>query len=419
MTTTVAALRETPPVRPAGPARATGPTRPAIRRATPRTVRVAGGAGAWLYGGSAVFAAGTAAVTHLGPHRVWGQIAAVAYGLGALAAVTGRGRRRPDAVAWGVAFGAVLVPLAVLVLNGWAQPEVGVVERAGARLWEHGTPYLGPDDLHGGYEAYNPYLPGMALLGIPDARLVFGAVLVGALALAGPCRGPVGQGRGTAGPVASPPAAMAAVAALVASPVVALPMAVGGDDLPVIGLVCLGLSLAGRGRDGAAGLVLGLAGTLKATAWPALAVCLVLVAVRRGRARRYAGAAGGVLALGVLVPFAVDPSGFVENAVRFPLGLAGAASPADSPLPGRLLAELGPYGHAAALAALGAAAAGMAVWLFARPPRDVRAAAYRIAVGLALATALMPASRWGYLVYPAVLGVWARLRREEELCLAA
>ncbi|WP_160819971.1 hypothetical protein [Actinomadura sp. J1-007] len=101
MTTTVAALRETPPVRPAGPARATGPTRPAIRRATPRTVRVAGGAGAWLYGGSAVFAAGTAAVTHLGPHRVWGQIAAVAYGLGALAAVTGRGRRRPDAVAWG------------------------------------------------------------------------------------------------------------------------------------------------------------------------------------------------------------------------------------------------------------------------------------------------------------------------------
>ncbi|MFC6934265.1 hypothetical protein ACFQHO_30580 [Actinomadura yumaensis] len=40
-------------------------------------------------------------MTHLGPHRVWGQIAAVAYGLGALAAVTGRGRRRPDAVAWG------------------------------------------------------------------------------------------------------------------------------------------------------------------------------------------------------------------------------------------------------------------------------------------------------------------------------
>lgn len=410
MTTTVAALRETPPVQPARPARTTGPTHPAAR-----TARVSGGLGAWLYGGSAVFAAGTAAVTHLGPHRVWGQIAAVAYGLGALVAVTGWGRRRPEAVAWGVAFGAALLPLAVLVLNGCAQPEVGVVERAGARLWEHGTPYLGPDDLHGGYEAYNPYLPGMALLGIPDARIVFGAVLVGTLALAGPRRG-------RAAPVASPRAARAArvgLAALVASPVVALPMAVGGDDLPVIGLVCLGLSLAGRGRDGAAGLVLGLAGTLKATAWPALAVCLVLVAVRRGRARRYAGAAGGVLALGVLVPFAVDPRGFVENAVRFPLGLAGTASPADSPLPGRLLADLGPYGHAAALTALGVAAAGMAVWLFARPPRDVRAAAYRIAMGLALATALMPASRWGYLVYPAVLGVWARLRREEELCLAA
>ncbi|GAA1546315.1 glycosyltransferase 87 family protein [Actinomadura kijaniata] len=346
-----------------------------------------------LYAAFAAFAAGTAVVTHLPPHRVWGWCAAVAYGLGAVAAASGRPRCGP--VAWGVTAGAALLPLAVLAVGGLAQPEVGVVHRAGALLLERGTPYLDTGELAAwrGYEGYNPYLPGMALFGVPwalagiDARPLFGAVLAAAL-LWGARR--------------TPPL-------LLASPLVALPLAVGGDDLPVIGLVCLGLALAARDRPGAAGLALGVAATLKATALPALVVCLALVVVRhRAGAGRFLGGAGGVVAVGVLPVVAVDPRGFVENVVRFPLGLAGVASPAASPLPGRLLADLGAYGHAAGFAALGAAAAAMALSLLVRPPGDLRAAAGRLALGLALATALMPATRWGYLVYPAVLVVWAR-----------
>ncbi|MEU6039334.1 glycosyltransferase 87 family protein [Actinomadura sp. NPDC047616] len=378
---------------------------------------------ALVYGASAVFAAVTAAVTHLGPHRVWGTIAAVAYGLGAVLAAR-RGGGGPAVPAL-VAGGAVLVPLAVLVATGHAQPEVGVVHRSGAHLLEHGTPYLPPSELAGGgYEAYNPYLPGMALLGVPhelagvDARLVFAGVFVALLAASARL-----LGGGRARPLL----------VLAASPLVALPMTVGGDDLPVIGLVCAGLALAVRDRPGAAGLALGAAATLKATAWPALLVCLALPATRGG-ARRYATAAAAVTVVGVLPPALVDPSGMAANVLWFPLGLADVASPADSPLPGRLLADLGPFGHTLALTALGAAAVAMGVSLIVRPPRDVRAAADRLALGLALATALMPASRWGYLVYPAVLALWARFattprrpeadpaaasREEKDLCLVA
>ncbi|MFI0452942.1 hypothetical protein [Actinomadura sp. 6N118] len=387
---------------------------PAIPPALPRAVTAR--AEPLLYGGFAIFAAVTAAVTHLGPHRVWGLFAASAYGL---AAVFWRTR----AAVWLALGGAVVLPLAVLVLAGLGQPEVAVVQRSGEHLLAHGTPYLSPGELAGGsYEAYNPYLPGMALLGLPsaitgiDARLVFGGVF---LALLGR------HGR-----------------ILAASPLVALPLVVGGDDLPVIGLVCVGFALAVRDRPGLAGLAMGLAATLKATAWPAALVCLALIAVRRRGAlwsgvrwygvrwrgvrrygvRLYGVVVAGVIAIGVGVPALVDPAGMFENVVAFPLGLAGVESPADSPLPGHLLAESGAYGHAAAVVALGLAALGMGVSLIVRPPGDLKAAAYRLALGLLLATALMPATRWGYLVYPAVLVCWAYLnerRKEAELCLAA
>ncbi|MFC5749413.1 glycosyltransferase 87 family protein [Actinomadura rugatobispora] len=386
-----------------------------------------------LYAGFAVFAAVTAAVTGLAPHRAWGGLAAVAYGLGALAALAPWGRRHRARVAAGVLASAVLVPLAVLVATGQAQPEVGVVQRSGAHLLEHGTPYLGAVELaaHGGYEAYNPYLPGMALLGLPwavagiDARLLFGGLFLLLLLAAG---GLLLRGHGGIGARSLP------LLVLAGSPLVSLPLVVGGDDLPVIGLVCLGLALAVRDRHGAAGLALGLAASLKATGWPALLVCLALVAASaQGRAaiRRYGTAASGVLAAGVLLPALVDPEGFVLNVVRFPLGLAGTASPADSPLPGRLLADLGPHGHATALTLLGLAALTMGASLLVRPPAGARQAALRLALGLLLATALMPATRWGYLVYPAVLALWARFgvppaprkpaprKEDEELCLVA
>ena len=91
---------------------------------------------------------------------------------------------------------------------------------------------------------------------------------------------------------------------------------------------------------------------------------------------------------------------------------AGAApmkvhSPAASPFPGHLIATGVPGGSAIAAALLVAAGLTIGVWLVRRPPRDAPAAAQVCAIGLLIATLLMPATRFGYLLYPAAYAVWA------------
>jgi hypothetical protein len=97
--------------------------------------------------------------------------------------------------------------------------------------------------------------------------------------------------------------------------------------------------------------------------------------------------------------------------VLFPLGLSAHKTPAASPLPGHLLATTGLAGHWAAVALLIAAGLGFAVSLIVRPPADGRAAAWRLALGLAVMFTLAPATRWGYFVYPIGLVGWMILTR--------
>ena len=68
-------------------------------------------------------------------------------------------------------------------------------------------------------------------------------------------------------------------------------------------------------------------------------------------------------------------------------------------------------GHWAAVALLIAAGLGFAVSLVARPPANARAAAWRLAIGLAVMFTLAPATRWGYFVYPIGLAGWLLLTR--------
>lgn len=368
---------------------------------------------AWAYWlGCAVFALILATTTGLGPHRVWGSCATVGYGTAAVLAATARASRaRHRAGAWAAVLGAVLVPLAVLVVTGDAQSEVGVVERAGALLLHSGSPYL-PHPVH--TVDYDPYLPGMALFGAPrallgagpltDARIWFCLTFLTCMYFAGDRAARKSAGGFGVAPVD-------AVSLLAGFPAVALPLAVGGVDLPVVGLMCLSLALAGRGGSGtAAGVAMGAAAALKWTAWPLLPVGLVLLAVTAGRrpALRAAVAALSV-AVAAVVPVALaDPHAFVEHVVLFPLGEGGVRSPATSPLPGHLLAAHVPGGAALATAGLVAAAVGVTVSLLIRPPRTVCAAADRLAVGLGLAICLIPATRFGYLVLPLVLAGWFR-----------
>lgn len=358
---------------------------------------------------AAVWAAAFPVVSSLGPHRVWGASACVGYLCAAVAVSSWRSLGRAVSV-WIAGIGAVLVPLVVLVLTGGAQSEVGVVERAGLLTVRQGTPYLADPQA---VVEVTPYLPGMALFGLPgavvadgweplrylgDARLWCAAAFLGCLWAAGRVLG----GRGTGQLVG---------AALIASPVVALPLAVSGVDLPLTGLLCLALALAARHRPVAAGLALALACSLKWTAWPALAVVAALLARRAGlgAALRGTGVAVAGTVLAVLPSALLAPGPLVEQVFAFPTGRGEWETPAASPLPGRLLADLGPFGWYAAMTLLAAGGVAVAVSLWVRPPAGLVPAADRLAVGLCTAFLLAPAGRFGYLALPVLLSVWARL----------
>jgi hypothetical protein len=379
----------------------------AVRRQSARAQLVRG-----YWPGCVAFALLLSLASDLPTHRTWGACAALGY---ATAAVLARRSGGPWSRAGALAalLGAVVVPLALLVASGAAQSEVGVVERSGALLVHSGSPYL-PHPVQ--VADYNPYLPGMALFGAPralfgdsplaDARIWFCAVFLTCMFLA--ARRPAGALRRGSSPGAG---RWDAALLLAGFPPVALPLAVGGVDLPVLGLMCLGLALAGRGGSGtAAGMAMGAAAALKWTAWPLLPAGLALLAVTAGRRAAVRAGATALLVAGLaVVPVALlDPRAFTEHVVRFPLGASGVHSPAASPLPGHLLATHVPGGHALATVALAAAAVAVTVSLLLRPPRTVVAAADRLALGLGLAICLIPATRFGYLVLPLVLVTWFR-----------
>ena len=388
-------------------------------------VNMAGpGRRAGWYAGFAVYAAGVALFSGPGLDHWWGTWAGAGYAAAAIVAVAARRRRWGAGLAVAVSLaGALAGPAWWLATREPVPPDVAVVARSGALLLHHGTPYLPlPALAAGGWLAYNPYLPVMALFGVPGALGVPGQtwpwliaatflLLLATVRVTSPGR----PGRAALGPAAF----------WLACPLMAFPLTMGITDPPVIALACLALALlaragrraAGRGRERdllAAALVLAVACAMKYTAWPALVIIAVMVATRAGAAAatRFAAAvlvaAAGLVA--ALAPAALsDPAALARNTVAYPLGLTAAASPAQSPLPGHLLAALGPGGHLAALLLLGAAALAVAVSLLVAPPATPAAAAVRVAAGLSALFLLSPATRFGYFIYPLNLCLWALL----------
>jgi hypothetical protein len=316
--------------------------------------------------------------------------------------------------------GALAAPVTWLATRVAPTAEVTVISQSASLLLQHGTPYLPAGQLDT-VLSYNPYLPVMALFGMPKAlgaKGLFGdprvwltavsiALLFAAFTVAAPhrhcdsCRYNV----------------LMSTVFIAASPVIAFPLAVGITDPPVIALMFLTLALiakpSGLTRAAAA---LGVAAAMKATAWPAVPVFTAMLAARDGarNAWRFLGITvlvGSALAV-LMAPAALaDPYAFLQNTVLFPLGLTKHKTPAASPLPGHLLAETGMAGHWAAVGLLIAAGVGFAVWLVVRPPTDARAAAWRLALGLTAMFTLAPATRWGYYVYPIGLVGWLLLTR--------
>ncbi|WP_051969981.1 glycosyltransferase 87 family protein [Kitasatospora azatica] len=363
-----------------------------------------------------LIAAGWAAafplVSNLANQKLWGQVAAPAYLLAGIAVIS-LPRRYAGRVAACIALlGAVLLPLGVLAAQGRHQSEVMVVERSAQLLLHTGTPYL-PDPSK--VTDFNPYLPAMTLFGLPravlgsgnpvtlvlgDARIWFALTFLGCLTISWRLLRPSRE--------LSP---LLPLGILTGSPLIALTLAVGGVDLPLIGVCCLAMALAARDRTIAAGLVLALACTLKWTAWPALPVAVLLLWRLYGR-RPAARAALTALLVGsaVILPYALTRAqDLKEQVIRFPLGLAAVRTPAGSPLPGKVLADLGPTGHTVSIVLMVLGGVAVAGWLVLRPPATAVAAADLLAAGLTVAFMLAPAGRFGYLALPVVLAIWPRL----------
>jgi hypothetical protein len=304
--------------------------------------------------------------------------------------------------------GALVVPLSVMAVRGLWQPEVKVVARSAWMLIHHGTPYASTATLAGTTDpnAYNPYLPVMTLFGLPralfgdsaltDPRIWFGLAFLAVFSWALRASGATDSWRWTI--------------LVVASPVIALELAVGGTDVPMVAFLCLGFGLlttSTPNRTALAGIALGIAAGMKATAWPGLVVAIVLLAARDGRraATRFAVIALAVAAVCV-GPFLVHPKALVVNTIDFPLGLTSIRSAAASPLPGHLISELGHPGHTVVVALLGLTAVAVAATLLMRPPRTVPRAVFLLAWSMSLMFLLAPSTRFGYFIYPGTLALW-------------
>jgi hypothetical protein len=350
----------------------------------------------------ATFAALYAVVTSKPAHQLWAVYAAVGYTAGAVALLARPLHRMLPALAqrrWLVATllvaGTTVLPLAHQAASGIANPEIPILREAAERWLRIGTPFPAETELAGragDVNAYNVYLPLLAVFGLPSA--VFGRL---------PITDPriylalvsfavfLWLGRRTGWPVAL----------FLVSPWVALQLVSGATDVPVLGFILIGLVLAGGGRFGWAGVASGIAAGLKVLAWPVIVIELILVwTCGRWRALlRFTGMLVLVLVVVLGLPVLADPAAFVVNAIKLPLGFLPVKLTAESPLPGYLLARTGPAGRIAVLVLLGSAALVIGGCALRRPPQDSTTAARWIALGMLVAVLLAPASRYGYLVY--------------------
>jgi hypothetical protein len=367
-----------------------------------------------------------------GEDKVWAIWAACGYA--AALVILWRSRARIAAVLVSVAV-AVLAPLLWLSLAYPLETGMFVIDRSAVLLIHHGSPYLTSAQVTS-WMSYNPYLPVMTLFGLPYAAGLGGlagnsgvwlaagtvAVLAAAFWVAQPHRACVSCRRD----------ALLGLAIAVASPVIGLNLAVITTDPPVLAFILLSLALAAcPAREAAvppraraaltravwSGAALGVACDLKSTAWLAVPVMAAMFAARDGAraAARFlvATALTVVVLIAALAPATLvkgeAAAALVQNSVLFPLGLTHDKTPAESLLPGHLLTAMGPAGHAVSIGLLLLAGLAIAISLLIRPPRDLSAACWRLAIGLALIFLLGPNVRFGYFLYPLGLIGWLAL----------
>jgi hypothetical protein len=428
------------------------------RRVFERTRRIAPVNGdALLYAVSALFALVTIYTSTNGLYQVWGRMALAPFAFGALAScglalylrrarnrqpghqLTVLQHRRAWAARIGVAVcvfvGALAIPLGMEVLwrfdgttGSHLQPEVTAVEVGGQDLVKGQDPYRKivhghhPVKYHAPGEpdtpGFLPYLPLMAVLGIPsdiwpnnglsDARIFFCVTTLAVAAVAlYLCRA---DGRRK----------IRALQALIILPLASLPLATGGDDIPVVAFLLLAMVLAQRRRPFASGIVLGIASAMKFTAWPLALLALFAARNRKGERKPLTMLAGLlIVAIPTIFPFALrGPIALFDDVVLFPLGLSAIPSTAASALPGHELVLAFP-----ALSRVLPVSVGLiltvilARYLYKHRPSTVSQVCDITGVVMCALILLAPNPRVGYLLYPINFFVWSYLLapRSEDL----
>lgn len=407
---------------------------------------------ALLYGVSALFALLTIYTSTNALYQVWGRMALLPFAFGAvastvLALVISRTRRRQPGraltkpqhrrawltrivVAACVFAGSLAIPMGFEILwrfdhvaGSHEQPEVVTVEVGGQDLVKGTNPYVVPVRLHHpakyhppgqpDFEGFLPYLPLMAVAGIPseiwpnnglsDARIFFCltslVVAAGALAL---CRA---NGRRK----------IRAIQALIILPLASLPLATGGDDIPVVAFLLLAIVLAQRRKPFASGVVFGIASAMKFTAWPLAVLALFAARGRHGERRPISMLAGMVVvAVPSIFPFALrGPLALIDDVILFPLGLSKIPTTAASALPGHVLVSEFPSLNRALPLAVGIVLAVLlARHLYRRTPGTAAEVCMITGVVMSALILLAPDPRIGYLLYPINFFVWAYLLAE-------
>jgi hypothetical protein len=408
-----------------------------------------GSGDALLYGLSAAFALVTILTSTLALYRQWAELAIGPFIFGTFCSgllafiAARRSHRRGNtgftsqrchrdwvvriAIAVCVFAGATAIPLGLEIVwrsdgdpGSHYQPEVGVIERAGQTVVRGKDPYPEVTNTHGKVihhtpgespvDSFVPYLPLMTVFGIPsekkhdivltDARIFFSlaTLLVAGVAL----WLSAADGRRK----------MRAIQVIAILPTAALPLATGGDDMPVVAFLLLAMVLAQRRQPFASGVVLGIVSAMKFTAWPLAALALFAARNRKGARRPWVMFLGMLVVAGpVVVPFALrGPWAFFDNVVLFPLGLSGVNSPAASPLPGHIIVTAFPFLHRALPVAVGVIGGLLlALYLYRRPPQTVSKVCVVGGVVMAIATLFAPATRIGYLLYPLNFFAWSYL----------
>ena len=377
-----------------------------------------------LYALASVFALGLGLSSREGAQWQWGYLAFGPYALGAFIALgfdrlnLQRTSMIRIALLALVMLGSVAIPLGLEARWRVAQPEVGVIQRAGDNLSKDRNLYPSYDK-HGrlinpiagipAYESFFPYFPLMGVFGLPsaethktkgltDPRIAMSLLTLLASGLA------LGLLR------ASTKKKIRVAQFLLVLPTGALFLSTGGDDMPILALTLLGVVALQRRRNNFAGISLGLAAAMKLTAWP-MAVGALLVA-RDGRGRSaWKRVAAWVIAIVVVTvaPFAIRaPWAFMSNVFAFPLGLTSVASPAASALPGHILTTWwAPAGHILAPVTFLVGGYFMAKYLRRHWPLNLSQVLGILSLVFLTMMCVSSATRIGYLIYPLNFALWS------------